>query len=136
MTSILTFAQYDGPAGAAVVTPVIDGRSLVDLVKAAGASAEFDGLAPDFESYGPLPTYFLGQNEVMQWWTWTDRLVLLSCTCGQYGCGNVTARIEVGDQRVLWSDFIVDGVTQPLPDLGPFEFERSQYEAAAALLAG
>ena len=58
---------------------------------------------------------------------------LLVCAgCREPGCDPVYAAIEVFDDVVVWSEFGQGNVTTRLPSVGPFVFDRKQYEAAAA----
>lgn len=59
------------------------------------------------------------------------RVAVLTCTCGNFGCGEATALVEFEDGRVRWSDFHGANFGAPV-DLGPFEFDRAAYDAALA----
>lgn len=54
------------------------------------------------------------------------RAAVLTCTCSDFECGGTSARIEVGDSSVTWSE-LTDSRAGPLPP-GPFRFDRGQYE--------
>jgi hypothetical protein len=81
--------------------------------------------------------HFLGQPLRGQEDTETGKIAVMQCCCGISGCWSLMARVEVGTEIVTWSDF-----EQPhrMPDwgpchwkydgLGPFMFERKQYEQA------
>lgn len=129
-------SEHHGPVGNWNVLDVrINGVRLQELVhkaqvestnRAAGSSnAAYMGLDPAVASTG----HFVGQPVVMsiQGRPVLDR-VLLRCTCGEPGCDNVTAQVRIDDEHVTWREFRASG-GDPL-DLGPFEFERSQYEEA------
>jgi hypothetical protein len=71
------------------------------------------------------------------------RVMVLWCECGEPGCWPLLARIDVGATTVRWSDFVnphrsadttgaIEGrmTAWQYDDLGPFTFERRQYEAA------
>jgi hypothetical protein len=64
-----------------------------------------------------------------------DRVGVLNCTCGDFGCGGTVAQIEVGDGVVEWRGFrsVWGG---PDLELGPFHFDRKGYEAALNRLGG
>jgi hypothetical protein len=57
--------------------------------------------------------------------------VLLGCTCGVWGCWPLSARVDVTDASVTWSGFF-NGMRKSwdLGGLGPFLFDRRQYEAS------
>lgn len=56
---------------------------------------------------------------------------LLGCTCGIAGCWPLFARVEVGPDTVRWSEFEHGFRNNWRYDsLGPFVFQRSQYETA------
>jgi hypothetical protein len=57
---------------------------------------------------------------------------LLCAGCREPGCHPVSAAIEVFDDVVVWSEFEEGNVTTKLPSMGPFVFDRKQYEAAVA----
>jgi hypothetical protein len=69
------------------------------------------------------------------------RLMLFVCPeCGDLGCGAVTFRLTIRDDRVVWSEFAYEngyeaGDFETLAHLGPFEFEREQYRTAIAVAA-
>jgi hypothetical protein len=57
--------------------------------------------------------------------------VLLGCDCGDWGCWPLAARVHVTSLTVTWQEF--RNGHRPAWDLsrlGPFEFERGQYESA------
>jgi hypothetical protein len=62
-----------------------------------------------------------------------SKAALLMCECGESGCWPFCARVEVDADVVRWMEF-----EQPhrpawrYEGLGPFVFDRSQYEAALA----
>lgn len=128
------------------VVPVVNGRSLVDLVSAFEAAqgwepaGGYSGLVPDHFRFGELTQYYLGR-ETRQW-PERGRAWLLGCDCGEVGCWPLDASIEVTGDRVVWQDF-----RQPhrpkraYQGFGPFVFAREVYErsvrvAVAALGLG
>jgi hypothetical protein len=66
-----------------------------------------------------------------------EKVSLYDCVCGWFGCWPLRVRISVSDKIITWSEF-----EQPhrgpksraswwrYDKLGPFEFDRGQYEAA------
>lgn len=151
MNTIEFRRQPDPDASRDIVTVFIDGRSLIDLIahyerphaEAAGrpsAAGHYVGL--DIAKVVPPSRLLLG--EVDGWYCCHPGIVtLLTCTCGELGCGSVNCFIALSDDRVVWSEF--RGQLGPIgPDgqrrksyagLGPFEFDRVQYEGALARIA-
>lgn len=65
-----------------------------------------------------------------------DRRLLFVCAeCGDLGCGAITVSVQRKDGKVVWSDFGYEndyelGVRRgDYTDVGPFEFEFSQYQS-------
>lgn len=130
----LTFAGID------LVEILINGTSLVGLVKAHEqplADAEghpeiaggYDGMSPSDLWSGDDGLSNIAGSRTVQ---------VLQCDgCHEPGCWPLMCRVEVREDRVIWSDF-----EQPHWDsgdgrwryntFGPFDFERSQYDAAIA----
>jgi len=109
----------------------VDGRELTDIVQDAGAgqharAAASDLLPPNSALWG-LPSV-----------DWMDDggVVLLVCGCGEIGCDPLAARITVDGDTVTWSDFANEQEGECYPQLGPFVFDTSQYEAAVAAVGG
>ena len=61
-----------------------------------------------------------------------NKAMILGCTCGMTSCWFVQARIEVGSDVVRWSEFGQFHRPQWEYELGPFNFDRRQYEAQLA----
>jgi len=66
----------------------------------------------------------------------SGRVLLYICPeCGDIGCGAYSARVDVGREVVLWSEFAYENGYEParlLAGVGPFEFDANQYKAAIA----
>ena len=64
--------------------------------------------------------------------TWFDDgdTTLLDCVCGESGCWPLTADIDVGDDLVIWHHSRNGHREWDLSALGPFTFDRGQYEDA------
>jgi hypothetical protein len=64
-----------------------------------------------------------------------ERAVALVCGCGEAGCSSTQVDMSVRDDTVTWSN-LRTWITkyEPYPDLGPWVFERSQYESELAKL--
>jgi hypothetical protein len=117
----------------------VNGQDLRDLVRTAEEPyARADERERRAGSYLGLPPawvlppsrHFLGQPE-------NDdddldgKTFLLGCTCGVPECSPLTARVTMTDNTVRWSEF--ENPSRPswtLDQLGPFNFDRSQYEEA------
>ena len=54
----------------------------------------------------------------------------MGCVCGEWGCWPLAVRVEVTDVTVRWHDFRTGHRNWDLSELGPFVFERREYEAA------
>ena len=59
------------------------------------------------------------------------RAAVLTCECGELGCGGVVARIEFSNETVTWGDFRHWNylTTQ---GMGSFVFSRPEYDRALA----
>ena len=136
MTSRVEFTVGDFEGRRAVqLTPVVDGRSLVDLVTAYEAAAKldvvggYDGLVLDQFRFGDLSSYLLGRGS----WPGGAVVTLIGCECGEVGCWPLDAQVTVADGRVVW-----DGFRQPhrpqrdYSGFGPFVFDESSYRSALA----
>ena len=63
----------------------------------------------------------------------TTGTVLLGCACGIIDDGPFFASVLLADEQVTWFDFrnpMADGQDWDYSDLGPFAFNRAQYERA------
>jgi hypothetical protein len=120
-----------------VVVVTVDGDDLYEAVEAARDAPELDWDDDDADS-GDAPglnpelvatpsRHWLGSPNPR--WSESGLAVVLNCECGEWECGGVLARIEVGPDTVTWSEFREPGGGNRLA-LGPFTFSREQYEAA------
>jgi hypothetical protein len=78
-----------------------------------------------------LAGQFLGGQGTPMFEGSEEKTALLGCGCGEVGCSPLMARITVTDESVTWEDF--EQPTRPGWDyegLGPFKFDRAQYEQA------
>ena len=124
--------------GAIAIVPAINEALLTDLIHAFegahnyGPSDAYGGLITGFYQWGPLDTHFLGQSRALEE---PQRVPLLGCECGEWGCWPLFARVHVTGPVVQWTGF-----EQPFrPDrdysgFGPFWFERTEYSRALAQL--
>lgn len=117
------------------LVPYVDGVSLISLVEAHEADAEFDvvggygGIEPQSFNFGGLRLYYLGKQTKQ--WPDPGKAWLLGCGCGEVGCWPLEASVDATPDVVTWSSF-----RQPhRPDrdytgFGPFRFNAEQYAAA------
>jgi hypothetical protein len=122
--------------------PWVNGVSLIDLARAVERQfAAREGHPEIAGGYHGLPgSVALGPGSVLLGRLGTDsaalyldegQLTVLCCECGEPGCWPLTTRLEVDADLVIWRDF-----EQPhraewdLSTLGPFVFDRRQYEDA------
>ena len=129
---------------------LVNGRDLADLARevelpfARGENAEsiagaYSGLPPD-RNICPPSKHFLGQPSAVIY-RYGNKVQVLGCECGEPGCWPLICRIEIRQKTVCWTDFEQPHRSgrSPRPawsydTLGPFEFDRAQYEMAVAQL--
>jgi len=127
-----------GGASFMVIEPIINEvplRELAEVVEAPFASAEGKPqLAGSYAGLGSVERlrwpsrHYLG-DPIFSWFD-TGDTVLLGCECGEWGCWPLTAQVEVADDTVRWSGFRTGHRDWNLASLGPFEFDRREYEHA------
>jgi hypothetical protein len=109
---------------------LIDGRDLIDIVRSVEgtfAAAEghpklagaYAGLQP--EEWANLPEQY-GDG----------RAAVLACECLEVGCWPLRAKITVEAATVTWSDFEQPHRAWTYESLGPFRFDRTEYEQEIA----
>ena len=146
MTNVLTFRCEMTSGGSALITPVIDGTSLSDLVASfemargySDPAGGYTGIIPSHFRLGPLRSYFLGREEPTGGGD-QGEIYSLFCECGEAGCWPLVNHVVVEGDRVTWRRF--EQPHRPGRDysqFGPFEFSRGEYDAAveaAAAFAG
>jgi hypothetical protein len=123
----------------------INGESLVSNLRAfempLGQAEGHPNIAGGYSglpasSHLPPSRHFFGEQPHPE--TRKGRVELLLCgDCGEIGCWPILARIEVMEDRVVWSDFQqphrTGGGKSAVWDysgFGPFVFDRTQYEEA------
>lgn len=130
-----------GTYKATAVAILVNGRRLEALARDVELSHAVDEGSPNLAGdYSPLSLddirgdrmHFLGRPVT----TWFDDgdTVLMGCPCGEWGCWPLTVRVEVGATSVEWSGFRNGHRDWDLTDLGPFVFDRAQYDNALAVI--
>lgn len=126
-----------------VVTEIgilINGRPLEVLAREVELAPASDEGKPKLAGdYSPLTlsdvradrAHFLG-TPIASWFEDGDT-VLMGCPCGEWGCWPLTARVEVSETTVAWTGFRNGHRDWDLSELGPFTFDRVQYEDALAV---
>ena len=134
--------QFEG-GDARELLPVVDGTSLVDLAAEFERASKYEpsgkyaGLVVDYYRFGDLRTYLTGSRA-----EWPgERVPLLGCDCGEWGCWPLVARVSHDAQVIRWDTF-----RQPhrpgrdYGGFGPFVFDATSYadaaEAAQRLVSG
>lgn len=115
--------------------PAVDGRPLSDLAaqfeNANGyePSGGYAGLVLEHYNFGDLDSYLMGMQT-----PWPgERVPLLGCQCGEWGCWPLVARVSRVADKVRW-----DAFAQPhRPDrdygfFGPFIFSGDAYRQRVA----
>ncbi|NEE00133.1 hypothetical protein [Phytoactinopolyspora halotolerans] len=131
-------SQELGAGTRPVVNLLVDGTHLQEQARAVelpyarregnpGLAGNYAGLIADD---GLPASHYLG--EPVETWFDDHDTILLGCTCGDPGCWPLTARVEVSDTTVAWSGFRNGHRDWDLADLGPFVFDRADYEEALA----
>ncbi len=109
-------------------------EDLARVVELPHAKAEGNPrLAGDYEplELGDIASdrkHFLG--EPVATWFGDGDTVLMGCGCGAWGCWPLTVRVDVDASSIRWHDFRNGHRDWNLDTLGPFLFDRQQYEAA------
>jgi hypothetical protein len=125
----ISFQTQPSKSGAGEeVRILVDGRDLLELVRRIELpQATADGqpdLAASYEVLGPE-----------RWEQLTDldddnRVAVFGCNCGVVECWPLRVRITVKNGTVVWSDFEQPNRAWEYLRLGPFVFQREQYEQA------
>jgi hypothetical protein len=108
--------------------PILNGVSLVDLFKRAEhRPAMYVGLPLDELTSALRRAAGLGLVG--------QRIMVLSCSCGDPGCGHATMRVRADGDSVIWDEFKVprEPTAAAYAGLGPFRFAADDYEAALTL---
>lgn len=136
MIHILTFpdSECDGLVGALAF---IDDQPVTDIIRdyemKNNPSNMMNGQEPRTSNDWAIPFDELcSEQTVAQTPPCTaERVVLLACGCGFSACSRTQVDIQVTDTHVIWSN-IRTSITkyEPYPNLGPWKFNRTQYEDA------
>jgi hypothetical protein len=143
--------RYDSDVRCDVVDVAINGTRLIEQVAAyerktlraedsPNAAGHYVGLPA--RDVAPPSRLFLGATD--GWFCAHPGIVsILTCTCGELGCGSLTCFVRVQGDRVAWEEF--EGALGPLgadgrrkshyDGFGAFVFDRKQYETALSELA-
>lgn len=139
----ISFDLREREGGSVEVVPAIDSTPLTDLVHAyesgrgyvTDEERAYGGLVPSQYRFGPAADHYLGLSAPATDSPRAVKTPLLGCTCGEWGCWPLLARITASECGVTWSEF-----EQPFrperdyAELGPFVFDRRAYEDALQVL--
>src|SRR5690348_7429893 len=104
--------------------PVINDERLHDLVMRAGDSKL---------GYAGLPPILLHRELAAL----APGAEVLRCSCGELGCSWVRVTVESRPDEVVWHTVRAShGRAEGHAALGPYRFDRAQYERALAAIAG
>jgi hypothetical protein len=127
--------------GSHVITPYVNGTSLVVVVSAFERDQCFDpvggygGLIPNRFNCGPLDRYFLGDFEPNSYFAKIGGVYLLGCDCGEVGCWPLSAHIETEGESGKWTTFQQPHRSQrDYSAFGPFIFDADLYRRTVAAL--
>ena len=120
----------------------VNGSRLQELVRVVEASratggaepsvpGKYMGLHPQADSY--FVRRLLGEPIVHTSSGISPRTALLGCTCGEVECWPLQADVEVTDRVVTWSNFRSARDEWDLSSIGPFVFDRDQYESSLSV---
>ena len=126
--NVVEFVGGRDPGYAPWIDMLVDGKPLEQIVASAAelpspkAPDNWQGSDP-YELLPPNGSLLGGRGSVQ----------LLVCSgCREEGCDPVTCAIEFFDGDVVWSEFNEGNHATRLSSVGPFVFDRKQYEAAVA----
>ena len=113
-------------------------QEMVQAVEASQATGDAEASVPGgYMGLHPQPdSYFirrlLGEPIVHTSNGISLRTTLLGCTCGETNCWPLQADVEVTDRTVTWLNFRSPKDEWDLSPIGPFVFDRDQYENSLA----
>jgi hypothetical protein len=115
---------------------LIDGVDLCDLVRLDASTASgYAGLHFSFSDLPGLSRHLLGEPD--PYLCYVGKAQVLGCECGEPACQPLVCCLQIDASTVQWSDFVYPifgsggrrGIRR-YGGLGPFTFQRSQYEEA------
>lgn len=109
-----------------IVRAVEANQGTGDAEKNAPAPGAYMGLHPQSDDY--FVRRLVGEPVVHTSNGISRRTALLRCTCGEVECWPLQANVEVTDRTVTWSHFRSAHDEWDLSSIGPFVFDRDQYE--------
>jgi hypothetical protein len=137
----ISFRIENNPSFDAIeVRPIINGVELIELVLGYESAQKFSpaggygGIVPDFFSYGPLATYYRGENDI-EFWKDMGGIYVLGCDCGEAGCWPLACSSRANNGTITWSQF-----SQPhrpewdYSGFGPFVFDEFAFEESTQAL--
>ena len=114
------------------VVPLVGGKLLTSLIhsfedeRSYGPASACGGLIPSYFRFGPLSMHYLGLGGGRP----GAKVPLLGCSCGEWGCWPLLARVEANAATVSWSSFELPyRKDRDYSSLGPFTFERGAYDS-------
>jgi len=114
------------------IEPLIDGTPLVQLIQifekehCFARPGKYAGIIPQHFNIGPLDRYFMGDHGPES--LWAEGIELLSCTCGEFGCWPLIARVVVEENLIRWCDFRQPHrPKQDYAEFGSIIFDADQY---------
>lgn len=124
------------PPGWWGIEPIVNGVRLAEHARAielpSAIAADQAHLAGNYAGLvGPFlwpSRHFL--DEPHEQWFFDGDTTLLGCTCSVAGCWPLTAIVALDETTVRWSGFRMGHRDWDLSALGPFVFDRDQYERA------
>ncbi|WP_329021712.1 hypothetical protein [Streptomyces sp. NBC_01423] len=92
----------------------------------------YGGLIPEFFRFGPMLKHFLERSTNAM----GPKAPVLGCECGEWGCWPLMVRITATADLVTWDAFEQPHrTTRDYTALGPFHFDRHQYDDALRTLS-
>jgi len=140
MIHTLTFqdSECDGDIGALAY---IDGQAITGIIHdyeiKNNPADKMDGQTPKTSGDWAIPFHELKSEETISEIPLSNKkcAILLACGCGHSECSSTQIDMQITDMYVIWSN-LRTWITkyEPYPNLGPWKFDRFQYEEACKLL--
>jgi hypothetical protein len=90
-------------------------------------------LIPEYFKCGPAKIHYLGLGGARL--SRDGKVPLLGCHCGEWACSPFRGRVVAKCDTVIWQEFDSNWPDRDYSSLGPFVFDRSDYEAAVDAIA-